>query len=258
MALRRFNSGALFGFQEPRVRIGKVFTDTGSEIKDGLRLVLREDGLTLEGDGLSVRGDFNRLLPRISKNRIHSEILVKAAKLKNAGSHPVAFDATAGLGEDSFLLAAAGFHVVLFEYDPVIAALLSDALKRAKEDPALCEIAGRMEFHEGDSIAELKRLADGCFELHDADIPDIILLDPMFPERQKSALVKKKFQLLQRLESPCSDENGLLAAAEAVNPKKIIIKRPAKGPYLAGKKPDYSLRGKAVRYDCFLQKAGRI
>lgn len=232
-----------------------VLIDTGGELKDGLRLVLREDGLTLEGDGLSVKGDFTRMLPRIQKNRIHTELLVKAAKLKNAGPRPVAFDATAGLGEDSFLLAAAGFHVVLFEYDPVIAALLSDSLERAKNDPELHEIAERMEFHEGDSIAELKKLADrGPGEL----FPDIILLDPMFPERQKSALVKKKFQLLQRLESPCSDEAELLAAAEAVNPKKIIIKRPAKGPYLAGEKPDYSLRGKAVRYDCLLQSDNRI
>ena len=45
--------------------------------------------------------------------------------------HPRAVDATAGLGEDSLLLAAAGFEVTLCEADPVIAVLLEDALTRA-------------------------------------------------------------------------------------------------------------------------------
>ena len=50
-----------------------------------------------------------------------------------------AVDATAGFGEDSLLLAAAGYNVELYEYDPVIAALLRDALRRAAR--ALCEQA---------------------------------------------------------------------------------------------------------------------
>jgi len=80
----------------------------------------------------------------------------------------------------------------------------------------------------------------------------VILLDPMFPERTKSALVKKKFQLLHLLEKPCDDEAGLLSAAMKTNPGRILIKRPAKGPWLAGVKPSFSLAGKAVRYDCLL------
>ena len=79
-----------------------------------------------------------------------------------------------------------------------------------------------------------------------------MLLDPMFPERQKSALIKKKFQLLQKLESPCSNEEQLLEAAIAAQSKRIVIKRPLKGPYLADKKPSYSLEGKAIRYDCMV------
>ena len=38
-------------------------------------------------------------------------------------------------------------------------------------------------------------------------------------------------------------------AALAAHPKKIVVKRPVKGPHLAGVKPSYSLAGKAVRYD---------
>ena len=72
----------------------------------------------------------------------------------------------------------------------------------------------------------------------------------MFPERTKSGLVKKKFQLLHRLEAPADDEEALLAAAIAARPQRIVIKRPLKGPYLAGRKPSYTLSGKKIRYDC--------
>ncbi len=74
----------------------------------------------------------------------------------------------------------------------------------------------------------------------------------MFPAREKSAAVKKKFQLLQRLEKPCDDEAALLGAARAARPKKVVVKRPAKGPALAGSTPDYSISGKAIRYDCYI------
>ena len=74
----------------------------------------------------------------------------------------------------------------------------------------------------------------------------------MFPERTKSALVKKKFQLLHLLERPCENEAALLDAALSAHPKRVVIKRPAKGPYLAGVKPSYSLTGSAVRFDCIV------
>ena len=100
-----------------------------------------------------------------------------------------------------------------------------------------------MTVYEGDSIEYMASLDSA---------PDVVLLDPMFPERQKSALIKKKFQLIHRLEKPCEDEEALLNAAVNLRPHKIVIKRPAKGAYLAGRKPDYSLDGKAIRYDCFV------
>ena len=40
-----------------------------------------------------------------------------------------------------------------------------------------------------------------------------------------------------------------MAAALAAYPRKVVIKRPAKGGLLAGIKPSYSVGGKAVRYD---------
>ena len=98
-----------------------------------------------------------------------------------------------------------------------------------------------MRLLEGNSIPWMRAAQPGYW--------DLIYLDPMFPERKKSALVKKKFQLLHYLERPAADEQELLQAALSARPKKIVIKRPLKGPDLGGQKPSYRIRGKAIRYD---------
>lgn len=216
--------------------------------RDGT-LQLTEGGLAFVSDGQVLKGDFTRMLPRLKSGNLSGELLVRAAKIKEPSGTLTAIDATAGLGEDSLLLAAAGFRVTLYEHNPVIFQLLKDALERASNIPELAEIVARMQLIHGDSIQAMQ-----CLETP----PDVILLDPMFPERQKSALVKKKLQMIQKLEIPCADEADLLLAAMNARPKKLIIKRPPKGPCLAGIKPDYSLTGKAVRFDCFASPYDRI
>lgn len=247
-----------------------------------------EQGLVLEKEKMSLRCDFLEMLPRIKPGKLQTELLVKAAKIKRKAAvtestkqaknkdvqseetndeypsdAPIAIDATAGLGQDSFLLAAAGFSVYMFEQDPIIAALLEDALDRAKSDPILANIVERMHLFAEDSISALQRL--GTSLSRDEQMPqtsdsqpyltvkpDVIYLDPMFPERTKSAAVKKKFQLLHHLEHPCENEEELLSAAMNIQPRKIVVKRMAKGPFLAGKKPSYSIKGKSIRYDCYV------
>ena len=113
------------------------------------------------------------------------------------------------------------------------AALLRDALRRAAELPELAAIVGLKD----DSRTALPELTAP---------PDVILFDPMFPERQKSALIKKKFQLLQNSERLCADETDLVNAAIAEHTHKVVIKR----PHLADAKLNYSLKGKTIRYDC--------
>ena len=206
-----------------------------------VELVETPEGLTLTDGEMSIRGDFSRLLPRLGARNLGRELLVKAARIKGNPA-PSAVDATAGLGEDSFLLAAAGFEVTLFERNATIAALLEDAMKRAALDPALSGPVSRMKLVQGDSVEGLRSLST---------TPDVVFLDPMFPEKRKSSSVKKKLQLLQQLEDPCDDERELFEAAKSANPLKIVVKRPLKGPFLANEKPSHSLSGKAVRYDCY-------
>ncbi len=213
--------------------------EAGLTLPEGVELRLVDGRLTLMADGMELAEDFREMLPRLRPDRLGRELLVKAVRVRGVEEIHV-FDATAGLGEDSLLLAAAGFSVTMCEGDPVIAALLADGLRRAVNDPELSGIVGRMSLVEGDSIEILPSLTEA---------PDVVYLDPMFPARTKSAAVKKKFQLLHRLESPCADEASLMDAALAARPRKIVVKRPIKAPVLAGVRPSHSISGKAVRYD---------
>ena len=162
-------------------------------------------------------------------------------------------DATAGLGQDSFLLAAAGFSVEMYEQDPIIAALLQDALERGLKNAAIATVISNMHLYKQDSVSAQNPIADNdSFAQTNLRKPEVIYLDPMFPARTKSAAVKKKFQLLHQLEHPCENETELFEAAQMLRPHKIVVKRMLKGPYLANKKPSYSIKGKAIRYDCYV------
>ena len=216
----------------------------GAEISEKpgpkLTILFHAKGVSLTGYGLSYQGDFENMLHRVTNGRLQHEMLVRAAKTEEKNLK--AIDATAGMGEDAFLLAAYGYEVTLYEQNPVIAALLKDALRRAKKHMVLKDIAVRMKLIEGNSVECLAKQLDPV---------DVIYLDPMFPARQKSSLINKKLQLIQKLEPPCSEETDLFDAAIWANPEKIIVKRPLKSEFLAGRKPSYTLNGKAIRYDCY-------
>lgn len=216
---------------------------------DNLILNIGSNGLFLINKNMILHGDFTKNIKRLITGKIQSELLIKAAKIKGKKENLIAVDATAGLGEDSLLLATAGFKVYLYENNPIIALLLKDTIERAKKVSELEEIVCRMEVIEADSIKAMQELDSK---------PDVVLLDPMFPERKKSALVKKKFQLLHFIESPCTDEEEMLEAAILAKPHKIVIKRPLKGEWLANRKPDYSLKGKSIRYDCIVLNSNNI
>ena len=208
---------------------------------DELTLLFDGSGVSLTGYGLSYQGSFEEnVLHRITNGRLQHEMLVKAAKSPEINKK--AIDCTAGMGTDSLLLAAAGYDVTLYEQNPIIAILLKDTIRRAKKNPELKEIVSRMHLIEGNSIEFLTEDMQGI---------DLIYLDPMFPESKKSGLTNKKLQLIQKMEPPCFEEEALVEAAIKAGPKKIIVKRPLKSENLAGRVPKYSLKGKAIRFDCY-------
>ena len=223
-------------------RLGAEICSRTDEIcGDERYLLLDGKGLALIQGKMELRGDFRNMIKRVLGGRLQHEKLLRAVRFREDVHGMLAVDATAGLGEDSFILAAAGFSVLMCEYNPVIAALLRDALDRARTDPDIGEIARRMELREGSSIDILGSLGWK---------PDVIYLDPMFPAKKKSGISTKKLQIFQKLETPCANEEELLAAAYAADPRRIVIKRPIRGEPLAGRRPGFSIDCRNVRYDC--------
>ncbi|NOY66646.1 MAG: class I SAM-dependent methyltransferase [Gammaproteobacteria bacterium] len=112
--------------------------------------------------------------------------LARAAGIK-PGFNPVILDTTAGLGRDSFVFATLGCHVTMLERNPVIYELLQNGLHRALNDPDISGlITNNMRLHNENAINYLQQLA--------SQTPDTIYLDPMYPARNKSALVKKEMR----------------------------------------------------------------
>ena len=108
------------------------------------------------------------------------------------------FDATAGLGEDSFLIASCeNVKVLLVERDPLIFSLLKDGLERAKNSKisSVVHTIKKIELYPkpSDSITVLENYNN----IHPDFRPDIVYLDPMHvsADTHKSALPKIKMQL---------------------------------------------------------------
>jgi 16S rRNA (guanine1516-N2)-methyltransferase len=163
------------------------------------------------------------------------------------GYRPTVFDATAGLGSDAFVLASLGCHVTLAEQHPVVFALLEDGLKRARQgDDDVAAIT--TEF--------LQLLPMGSALMHlaaSAETFDVVYLDPMFPERQKSASVKKAMQYLHEVVGiDHQQEEELFRLARSKAGKRVVVKRSRHAPDLVPEKPSYRVEGKAVRYDVYL------
>lgn len=176
-----------------------------------------------------------------------NEMLVKAMGIK-PGEQPTIIDSTAGLGRDSFILASVGYHVTMLEKSPIIHALLEDALIRAAHIPTLATIASRMQLVHSDAIQWLKAQSE-------AIKPDVIYLDPMFPSRQKSALVKKDMVLLQTLLPLGDDNEALFKQAIACTARRVVVKRPRLAENLADQTPTYSITGNSSRFDVYVVKA---
>ncbi len=180
--------------------------------------------------------------------------VAKAVGLKGAKDLPRVVDATAGLGGDSFVLATLGCHVTMLERSPVAAALLADALERAARDPSTSDIAARMTLVHANAIDWLAQQA----ALPREQRPDVVFVDPMFPDTdKKSAAAKKGMQAFQHVIGDDLDSAELLAAAIAAATGRVVVKRPQRGVPIAGVKPSVVLDGKSTRFDLYIIKALR-
>lgn len=176
------------------------------------------------------------------------QMIAKAVGIKGAVRPKVA-DVTAGLGRDSFVLATLGCEVQMVERSPIIHALLESGLQQAQQDPEVADIATRMSLVNADSISWLTGLSA------DAERPQVIYVDPMFPHTDKSALVKKEMRVFRDVVGDDQDSAALLDAALQRAEYRVVVKRPRKAPAIAGQAPSYQLNGKSSRYDIYTLKS---
>lgn len=170
-----------------------------------------------------------------------SQPLGRAIGLKS-GIFPMIYDVTAGLGRDAFVLACLGCTVTLVERSPILAALLSDGLYRLEQETELQEIYQRLRFVHHNSIEWLAT----------NEPADVIYLDPMYPKRQKTALVKKEMQLLHTLIGQDEDASQLLHAALQKARQRVVVKRPKSAPPLSEIPPHFCISSENTRYDVYL------
>ncbi len=214
----------------------------------GWYLTLQDGALVLRHADLPKQGDI--LVDFASGAATHrrkfgggkAEGIAKAVGLNKKPGLQV-IDATAGLGRDAFVLASLGAKVTLVERNPVVAALLADGLRRAALDPLTAGwLPAQMQLVHVPALTALQSLTP----------PDVVFLDPMFPPREKSALVKKEMRAFHDVVGADDDADALLAPALALARHRVVVKRPGYAGFLAGQAPTMSIEGKNNRFDVYV------
>jgi hypothetical protein len=152
-------------------------------------------------------------------------------------------DATAGLGQDAFRLAAAGYRVLAIERNPALALLLhAFVAEHRRRYPILDRV--------------VICCADSAIVMRDYPLywpkPSVVYLDPMF-ESPRTAAQKKRMQALSAWLGNQGDSDALLAPARALASERVVVKRGRMLPPLAGVLPDQMIASRAGRPHVVMQ-----
>lgn len=200
---------------------------------------------------LSLFLDFTTTKMRVmAKQQNKKTLLAKSIGAKTMAAPKWIVDATAGLGQDAFMLAYMGYKVTLIERSPVIAALLGHAISRVRPDSWAFSTVHRMTLLHTDAeqwLSEQLQLPETT------EKPGVIYLDPMFPHPDKKALSQKSMQILQRILGQDLDADRLLPLAQALATERVVVKRHRASPHLKGQEPNICFEGKSHRFDVYLK-----
>ena len=219
------------------------------------------DGLALKSNLQSLPGvlllDYlhGNLGYRLTPERVLHEPLAKVID-----HQAFVIDATGGLGKDSLMMAMMGCKVWMCEAHPFLYPLIQDAIQRALIDPyfnLLFTHPDKFQFFPEDA----KNILEKFLGTEKAQRPDIVYLDPMFPLRKKSSLVKKNMQWLKAIHQealteyfmPLTPEKDLFQLSLQVATKRVVVKRPAHAPNLVPlPAPNFSKSFQSGRFDVYL------
>ncbi len=180
---------------------------------------------------------------RLQNERTTRQPLARAAGIR-PGYRPTVLDATAGLGGDAFVLASLGCQVTMCERSPLLAALLDDALSRARQAfPLAAEAASRLTLLGIDARHHLTA-AEVSYQT--------IYLDPMYPQRSQSALNRQTMRAIRMLVGDDDDSGQLLELARLRATERVAVKRPQPSPHLNETRPSHAIFMKNSRFDVYL------
>ena len=182
------------------------------------------------------------ILHRLKYGKGRGQNLAKAVGFKFNKNRTI-IDATAGLGYDAFILASLGANVTLIERSEKIYDLLKTAISEAQlYGGEISKIVNRMNLLFGDSKDILPNIA-----------PEVILIDTMYKDRKKSALVKNDMRLVREVVGSDSDYVELINVALNNASKRVVIKQPRYAETLDNIKGcSHQILGKTIRYDVYV------
>ncbi|WP_264435744.1 class I SAM-dependent methyltransferase [Coxiella endosymbiont of Dermacentor marginatus] len=178
---------------------------------------------------------------RLTGGVIKGQLISRAIGLKGHSNRTV-LDLTAGLGRDAFILANLGCKITMLERNSIIAALLKEGLARARTTANWFNSL-QLKLIEIEAQSYLSTLKTSY---------DVIYIDPMYPIRKKSALVKKEMRVLRQVVGKDEDAPQLLERALEKVRHRVVVKRPRLAPKLTDAHPSLSYEGKSSRFDVYL------
>ena len=182
------------------------------------------------------------ILHRLKYGKGRGQNLAKAVGMKFNKNRNI-IDATAGLGYDSFILASLGAKVTLIERSEKMYKILQNGINEGVSFGGDIEkIINRMELLFGDSKDILPKLK-----------PEVIMIDTMYKDRNKTALVKNNMRLVREIVGPDSDYIELLKVALNCAKNRVVLKQPRYAePIKEIRKCSHQILGKTIRYDIFM------
>ncbi|NKB61890.1 MAG: hypothetical protein GKR95_07045 [Gammaproteobacteria bacterium] len=128
-------------------------------------------------------------------------------------------DVTAGWCDDTLNLVYQGYNVTAIEQNDVVMEMLVLAREKAKSSV----LKSRLQLVHGNSVDYLVKLTKKVC---------VVYLDPMYPQKTKSARPRKNMQVLQDLVGHPVNEEQLLLQALGCATQRVVVKRPHVAPPL--------------------------
>ena len=193
---------------------------------------------SLNFSGKKIKNNFNKgpFRNRIIKYQTE-HLLKKAIGHKDFISQKI-LDTTGGLGHDAFLLSLLGHHLTVIEENKGLCVLFEEALRNLPKEDYFDEAKSKIELLNDNS----ENYKDRLYKY------DTVYVDPMFTTKTRAARAGS----LALISNYLGDQDDISKSLINGNFKRMAIKRPSSYINELPIKPDFTIKGKAIIFEVFL------